>query len=201
MRSFFKYFILVSLAGFLGLMGLLFFLTPPAPKPIPALPFDDKVFVATTPISLAPPAPPATAPFYSRAQYFVFDRLRDLWGPKSSSWTFSASPKRACGVQGLLNQCASVSGTRYLMPPGVAVGIVQFGNTNTLDGPQWVAAFEKDLQKGDAQYLDLPTKQMRPTHFALLRFPAQKTVVVLPESGAADFLRTNGIHLPESKAK
>ncbi len=90
-----------------------------------------------------------------------------------------------------------VSGTRYLMPVGVAAGIVQFGNTNVLDGSHWVAAFEKALQSDDVQCWDPQTKRTGPEHLVLLRFPAQKVVVVLPAKAAAEFQRTNGIHLTD----
>jgi hypothetical protein len=91
-----------------------------------------------------------------------------------------------------------VSGTRYLMPMGVAAGIVQFGNTNALDGPHWVAAFEKALQSDDVQCWDPQTKRTGPEHLVLLRFSAQKVVVVLPAKAAAEFQRTNGIHLTDA---
>jgi hypothetical protein len=91
-----------------------------------------------------------------------------------------------------------VDGTRYLMPIGVAAGIVQFGNTNVLDGPHWVAAFEKALQSDGVQCWDPQTKRTGPEHLVLLRFPAQKVVVVLPAKAAAEFQRTNGIHLTDA---
>lgn len=82
------------------------------------------------------------------------------------------------------------------MPRCVAAGVVQFGNASTLNGDQWVSAFEKELQTGDVQFWDSQIKRMRHEHLALLRFAKQKTVVVLPESEVADFLRTNKIQLP-----
>jgi hypothetical protein len=93
-----------------------------------------------------------------------------------------------------------VSGTRYLMPIGVAAGIVQFGNTNVLDGPHWVAAFEKALQSDGVQCWDPQTKRTGPEHLVLLRFPAQNVVVVLPAKAADEFQRTNGIHLTDTNA-
>ena len=38
-----------------------------------------------------------------------------------------------------------MTGTRYLVAGGV--GYVEFGHTNTLNGAQWVAAFENALQQ------------------------------------------------------
>ncbi|HZV36448.1 MAG TPA: hypothetical protein VFB72_17865 [Verrucomicrobiae bacterium] len=86
-----------------------------------------------------------------------------------------------------------VSGTRYLMPAQIAAGIVQFGHSNALDGPQMIAAVESALQKSDTGWWDAKAKKWRAEPLQLLRFPAQKTVVLLPKSEVADFLRTNGI--------
>jgi hypothetical protein len=74
------------------------------------------------------------------------------------------------------------------------------GNTNVLDGPHWVAAFEKALQSDDVQCWDSQTKRTGPEHLVLLRFPAQKVVVVLPAKAAAEFQRTDGIHLTDPEA-
>lgn len=80
---------------------------------------------------------------------------------------------------------------RYLMPPFVAAGSVRFGNTNMLNGPQWVAAFEKALQTGTPEWWDAEQKKMRDENLVLIRFPEQKTVLVLPREKAAEFQRTN----------
>jgi hypothetical protein len=196
MRASFKHYVLGFALFIVALAGVLCF--GMRPKPIPPLPFDAKVFIASTSPYAGIFTPPPNASVFTRARYFIFfDLPQKFRGKNSSTWSFGASPKTGCSIQGLLNQCDSVCGTRYLMPLSVAVGIVQFGNTNTLNGPQWVAAFESALQTGDVQIFDQQTKRTHADHLALLRFPAQKTVVVLPESDAADFLRTNGIHLPD----
>lgn len=168
MRNQIKYLWAAVLAVALLLAGALYFAGKP--RPVPPLPFDSTNFVSTT---------PPDSPFNP-----------------SATWSFPASPKRACSIQGLLNQCAAVTGMRYLMPKGIAGGMVQFGNTNTLSGPQWVLSFEKELQTSDVQYWDAQTKRAKWDHLAFLRFPAQKIILVLPESGVADFERTNGIHIP-----
>jgi hypothetical protein len=129
----------------------------------------------------------------------LFKLLEKLPG-KSSSWSFPASANTACSIDGLLNQCMEVSGTQYLMPVGVSAGLVQFGNTNVLDSPHWVAAFENSLQSDGVQCWDPQTKRTGPEHLVLLRFPEQKVVVVLPAKAVAEFERTNGIHLASPKA-
>ena len=111
--------------------------------------------------------------------------------PSARSFSFPASPTNRCGVQGLLNQCMEVSGDRYLMPPVVAAGSVRFGNTTMLNGPQWVAAFEKALQTGTPEWWDAEQKKMRDENLVLIRFPEQKTVLVLPQDKAVEFQRTN----------
>ena len=58
---------------------------------------------------------------------------------------FSPSPVRLCSIQGLLTQAMEVSGTSYLIAVEI-VGTVDFGHTNTLNGLQWIAAFEKALE-------------------------------------------------------
>ena len=165
------------------------------PKPIPPLPFDATVFIASKSPLAGIFTPPANASVFTRFKYWMIFGLPEKFeGPSVRITSFAASPRTGCSIQGLLNQCDGASGTHYLMPLSVAAGVVQFGNTNVLDGPQWVAAFEKELQTGDVQIFDQQKKRTRPEHLALLRFPAQKTVVVLPESEVADFLRTNGIN-------
>ena len=193
MRTSFKRYLLGFLVFFAALAGAVIFTS--RPKPIPPLPFDASNFVSTTTNSYITPPPP-TASFGTRALYFLYDEKQKIFGKSVPKWSFGASPKTACSIQGLLNQCANVTGNRYLMPPDIAAGVVQFGNTNTLNGPEWVAAFETELKTGNVQWWDQQNQQRRWEHLALLRFPEQKTVLVLPESSAADFLRTNGIHVP-----
>ena len=78
-----------------------------------------------------------------------------------------------------------------MMPPFVAAGSVRFGNTNTLNGPQWAAAFEKALQTGTPEWWDAEQKKMRDENLVLIRFPEQRTVLVLPPEKATEFQRTN----------
>jgi hypothetical protein len=59
--------------------------------------------------------------------------------------SFPATPVRLCAIQGLLNQCMEVTGTRYLIAVEIG-GAVEFGHTNVLNGAQWAAAFENAVQ-------------------------------------------------------
>jgi hypothetical protein len=190
----FKQLVTVLLVLSLALAVALFFVGKP--KPVPPLPFEATNFVSTAPpVSLL--APPTNAPAWKRMGFYLLVTLPQKFrGTNASTWSFPASPRTGCSIHGLLDECAQVTGGRYLMPLGIAAGAVQFGNTNTLNGPRWVAAFENELQKGDVQYWDAPTKRMKQEHLVLLRFPEQKTILVLPESGVAEFERTNRIQIP-----
>jgi len=195
-RKIIKYFIPGLLVLFVVVTGTLLF--PVKPKPIPPLPFDATTFISTPPPA-SPFVLPANAPLLKRFGFYLLVTIpQKLHGTNNSTWSFPASPKTFCSIQGLLIQCAQVTGMRYLMPLSVAAGGVQFGNTKTLNGPQWVGAFEKELQTGDVQYWDAGTRTMKREHLALLRFPEQKTILVLPEADVAEFQRTNGIHSPPS---
>ncbi|HEX4644213.1 MAG TPA: hypothetical protein VH598_01245 [Verrucomicrobiae bacterium] len=188
-----RYVLAVALI-FALVIGMLFFM--PGRKAAPPLPFGTNLFIATAP-PVAGFAPNASLGV--RARYYLF-KIYSKFQRRSFKigWSFPASPVTGCSIQGLLNQCMQVSGTRYLMPVGVAAGVVQFGHTNVLDGPHWVAAFEQALQSDGVQCWDPQTKTTGPEHLVLLRFPAQKVVVVLPAKAAEEFQRTNGIHLPAS---
>ena len=195
MRAPVKRFLAGFILIFMMLIGALVFLS--WPKPIPPLPFDAKSFVSTTPPTFSPPP---NAGVYDRIRFSLFNLMQKHAGT-NSTWSFGASPKMDCSVQGLLNQCSEVTGTRYLMSLEVTAGSVQFGNTNTLNGPQWVTAFETALQTSDVEFWDQKLKRMRHEPLVLLRFPAQKTILVLPASEVTEFQRTNGIHMPHGAAK
>jgi hypothetical protein len=160
------------------------------PKPVPPLPFDTNRFVSTKTLAIVLQPHPT---LLQRIGYSVLDSWEKLSGSDKGTWAFPAEPLTNCTVQVLLNDCMNASGARYLMPLDVTCGIVQFGHTNTLDGPQYVSAVEDALQHTDVGWWQQATKKWRKEHLVLLRFPQQKTVVVLPESEVADFERTNGI--------
>jgi hypothetical protein len=62
---------------------------------------------------------------------------------------------------GLLNQCHDVSGVQFFIDKQVASGSVMFGHTNTMNGPEWVAAFTNAVQIGEVQSWDPNKKNFR----------------------------------------
>jgi hypothetical protein len=67
--------------------------------------------------------------------------------PNPAGYSFPPSADRRCSVQGLLNQCSQVTGTRYLIAREARGDSIYFGHAKTLNGTQWVAAFERALQQ------------------------------------------------------
>ncbi len=161
-------------------------------KPPPPLPFDTNGLVATTTYEIFPSHLP---PHPSLKVWLLFAYLKlsryDPSRPNPTNTTFPAGPIGRCSIQGLLNQCNQASGVRYLMPIGVAVGIVQFGCSNALDGSQWITAFETALQSNQPDVWDAQTKRTHRENLVLIRYPEQRTVLVLPASAALEFRRTN----------
>jgi hypothetical protein len=173
-------------AGILLFGGVFLMVRTKAPVP---LPFDAGGLVATTSPTIA--SLPPNASLKDRiSQILIFKVMTKL--QRANKYLFPPTPTtNRCSVQGLLNECAGVTGERYLMPPFVAAGTVRFGNTNALNGPQWVSAFENALETGTPEWWDAEQKKMREENLVLIRFPEQKTVLVLPQEKAAEFQRTN----------
>lgn len=79
----------------------------------------------------------------------VYFRLRERFATKKpNAYNFGPAPIHACSVDWLLNDCREVAGKRYLIAREALGGVVYFGNTRTLNGAQWVAAFEQALRDG-----------------------------------------------------
>jgi hypothetical protein len=179
--------------GIILVIGLLlgcWFLLPAGKGPPPPLPFDASSYVSTTVPTFGPPANPSLRDRIGFAWLKWLYKRREEH-PDPGAYTFGATPITRSSIHGLLNQCMEVSGNRYLLPLPVAGGGVQFGHTNTLNGGQWVAAFENALQTGTVEWWDPDKQAMNHENLVMLRFPAQKTVLVLPKTAAAEFLRTN----------
>ncbi len=82
-------------------------------------------------------------------QYFLmaYWKLHKKFAKKKPlAWSSPPSPVRPCSIHGLLNQCMGATGTRYLIAREALGLAVMFGHTNTLNGVQWVAAFEQALR-------------------------------------------------------
>jgi hypothetical protein len=186
-------FTVVAGALMLVLLVVLFLIPDAETKPSPPLPFGTNGLVATTTYEIFPSHLP---PHPSLKDRLVFAYVK-LWlrydpsRPNPTNWSFAASPVALCSIQGLLNQCNQASGVRYLMPIGVAVGGVQFGNSNALSGARWIASFEAALQSNTPDLWDAQTKRTHGENLVLIRYPEQRTVLVLPASEAIEFRRTN----------
>jgi RNA polymerase sigma factor (sigma-70 family) len=103
------------------------------------------------------------------------------------NYTFPASDATPCSIHGLLNQCMQVSGWHYLIDKEVAAGSVNFGRTNEMNGQEWVEAFENALQFGEPQWWVTDSKKLRKENLVLLRYPQERTVLVLPQDKAAQY--------------
>ena len=67
--------------------------------------------------------------------------------PNPAGHSFSPRPDRNCKIHPLLNQCSQMTGTRYLLAREARADSIDFGHATTLNGTQWVAAFERALQR------------------------------------------------------
>ena len=103
------------------------------------------------------------------------------------NWNFPISPVYRCSISGLLNQCMEVSGWHYLIDKDVSAGGVNFGCSKVLNGEEWVVAFENALQTNRPEWWDAKKKGSRRENLVLIRYPEQKTVLVLPKDKAAKY--------------
>ncbi|HEX9046195.1 MAG TPA: sigma-70 family RNA polymerase sigma factor [Verrucomicrobiae bacterium] len=103
------------------------------------------------------------------------------------NYSFPISPVQLCSINGLLNQCMEVSGWRYLMDKDVAAGGVNFGCPKVMNGEEWVAAFENALRTGAPGWWDQKSKKFRQENLVLIRYPKEKTVLVLPKDKAEKY--------------
>ena len=101
-------------------------------------------------------------------------------------WSFDESKPVPCSINGLLNQCMEISGWQYLMDKNVSAGTVRFGCKTKMNGEQWVTAFEEALQTGTPEWWDT-NRKMRQENLVLVRFPKEKTVLVLPKDKASKY--------------
>ena len=105
------------------------------------------------------------------------------------NYTFPISPVQGCSINGLLNQCMEVSGWHYLIDKDVSAGSVQFGRSKVMNGEEWVAAFETALQTGTPEWWsgEEKSRRMRRENLVLIRYPKEKTILVLPKDQAAKY--------------
>jgi hypothetical protein len=175
-------------------LALVLFLIPePGPKPPAPLPFDTNGLTSTTTFEIFPSKLPPNPSFKDYISFAWLKLMLRIWGdkPNPHSWTFPISPTSTCQIQVLLNQCMQSSGVRYLMPTGVAVGTLQFGTTNVLDGVQMIKAVEHALRTASPEVFDSLPGRPHSENLVLIRYPEQNTVLVLTKTTAAEFRRTN----------
>ena len=77
--------------------------------------------------------------------------------PNPAAYTFPPKAEDRCSVQGLLNQCGQVAGTRYLIAREALGDSIYFGHSKALNGTQWVAAFERALQQDGYDLIPEPS--------------------------------------------
>ena len=116
-----------------SLVGWLFWPTSPEGNPYDLSRADGKprLYATTYPKIGMPPNLSPVQKLYWR--WMVFNQRHSKANP--NTYTFPPSPARLCSIQGLLNQCMEVAGTRYFIAVEIAGG-VEFGTTNALRGQQ-----------------------------------------------------------------
>ena len=105
-----------------------------------------------------------------------------------AAYSFPSSPVRLCMIEGLLSQCMEISGTKYLIAVEVLGGTVEFGCTNSLNGTQWVAAFETAVTNQNVFCYDQAAKSHFQDTLVLLR-EGKKLVKVVPRSKLSEYKR------------
>jgi len=163
---------------------------PPRKKTLP-LPFDTNNYVASSiydPFAL--PANPSLRQRVTVAIYKWANR-RQLEHPDPDLTTFGALTAPGTPVEIGCNSCSQASGIRYFMPIGVAVAMVPFTVSTPMKGGAYIAGFEKAMTNAPIDCLNTATGKHEPQQLVLIRFPAQRAVLVLPQGEAAEFQRTN----------
>jgi len=112
--------------------------------------------------------------------------MTNSWG-HPLNYTFPISPAESCSIHGILNECMEVSGWRYLIEKDIAGGSVKFGADKVMNGVEWVAAFESALQTKSPEWWDQKRKTMRSENLVLIRYPKQKTILVVTKDKAAKY--------------
>ena len=158
-----------------------------------ATPFDNLGFAAT-----------AKRPAY---QEYYLTADGPVWGPIHARWfmlkSAFRSPRTTPAIQtfmpnagtwsihGLLNEATQVSGTRYLIDPDYAQATLSFSLNNYPTPAQWVVYTERMLATSQIN--------LRTEHLAFLRYPADHTIIVLPQSKAPAFLQKYPTNAPVGK--
>jgi len=105
-----------------------------------------------------------------------------------ATYTFPPRPVDYCFIHEPLRRCTEISGTTYLIAVEIS-GMIQFGHTNTINGSQWVDAFERAITNaGPVLCQDFKTKQTFYDTLLLIR-EVPRTVKVVPRTKLAEYQR------------
>lgn len=159
---------------------VLFFLCSPAQS---AKYLSDSTLVATLPPDRSQMFAPTPGPSFLKGLWKIYYRLRP---PLKGNSSFPVSEVRRCSIHGLLNQCHEISGVQFLIDKNVASGLVQFGSSNVLNGPQWVSAFTNAIRTGMVEWWDAKKGSFRKDNPVFIPVGAN-AVLVLPSERVRDF--------------
>jgi hypothetical protein len=137
---------------------------------------------------------------YQRVVWTWMEYQRRHGKRNPAAFSFPASPVGPCSIHGLLNQCMEVTGTRYLIAVEIA-GAVEFGNTNTLNGTQWVAAFEHAIETNDSVICYDYAKKRNFQDMLLLIRERPGLVKVVPRSKLVDYQKAGLVKADEEKSE
>ena len=139
-------------AGLVVALGVLWFVTrtdEPRVFSITTLPDDNRpAFIATAKPTVD--VGPLSNLTLRKKLYGIYLKLKYRIAPpkpNAAGYNFSPHGDRSCKIHGFLNQCSQMTGTRYLLAREARADSIDFGHATTLNGTQWVAAFERALQR------------------------------------------------------
>ena len=135
---------------------------------------------------------PAKLPLRQRLLWMWTEYQRRHRKRNPAAYTFRASPIRLCSIHGLLNQCMELTGTQYLIAVEVA-GAVEFGNTNILNGSQWVAAFEHASGASDSAICYDFAKQRNFQDTLLVIREGPGLVKIVPRTKVAEYQKAGSV--------
>lgn len=134
-----------------------------------------------------------------RIHYVWMKYMRRRAKVNPAAYSYRATPIQPCALGGLLNQCMETTGTEYLIAVEAAAGGVNFGHTNTLNGAQWVAAFEQAITNQPVLCVDYPGQRAFQDELLLIRERPDLVKIVprtkLAEYQAAGLVKSDGVQI------
>ena len=139
-------------AGMVVALGVLWFVTRTNEQRVfsmATLPDDNRpAFIATAKPTIDT-GPLSNLPLQKKI-YVIYLKLKYRIAPPKpnpAGRSFPPHADRRCKIHGFLNQCSQMTGTRYLIAREARGDSIDFGHAKTLNGTQWVAAYEEALQR------------------------------------------------------